>query len=76
MLSLGQYQEDAVMSEKPLPAEPTLVTCDVCLAEIPESVAVSQEADEYTLHFCGLDCYSKWKAQRSPEKGAAGNNET
>lgn len=51
------------MAEKPVPVEPELVTCDVCLAEIPGSAAVSQEADEYAHHFCGIDCYSQWKTQ-------------
>lgn len=56
------------MAEKPFSTEPepAILTCDVCLAEIPESVAVSQEADEYTQHFCGLECYSKWKTQGVP----------
>jgi hypothetical protein len=51
------------MAEKPVPTEPGLVACDVCLKEIPESVAMSQEGDEYTQHFCGLECYEQWKRQ-------------
>ena len=46
---------------KPIPTEPTNLACDVCLNEIPESVAHSQEGDEYTQHFCGIECYSIWK---------------
>lgn len=49
------------MTEKPTPKEPENVTCEVCLAEIPESVAMSSEADEYTHHFCGIECYKKWR---------------
>lgn len=52
------------MVEKPVPEEPEYVACQVCLEEIPLSVAISHEADQYTQHFCGLDCYSLWKAQR------------
>lgn len=46
--------------EKPIPVEPKSVACCVCLAEIPESVATSSEGDEYTQHFCGIECYNKW----------------
>lgn len=49
------------MTDKLIPKEPASVSCDVCLKEIPESVAVSSEADEYTQHFCGIECYNKWK---------------
>ena len=49
------------MTDKLVPKEPAKVSCDVCLKEIPESVAVSSEADEYTQHFCGTECYDKWK---------------
>lgn len=44
------------------PAEPeNLVTCDVCLKEIPHSVATSHEAKEYVHHFCGIECYARWQ---------------
>jgi hypothetical protein len=49
------------MTEKPTPKEPGNVACEVCLAEIPESVAMSSEGDEYTQHFCGIECYNKWR---------------
>jgi hypothetical protein len=39
------------------------VRCDVCLKEIPVSEAKNVEATDYVAHFCGLDCYQKWKAQ-------------
>ena len=46
---------------KPIPEEPSNVACSVCLAEIPESVAVSSEADDYAQHFCGITCYTQWR---------------
>ena len=49
------------MVDKTTPKEPDYVNCDVCLAEIPESVAMSSEADAYTHHFCGIECYNKWR---------------
>ena len=50
-------------TEESIPKEPESLACNVCLEEIPESVASSQEGDEYTQHFCGIDCYSVWKNQ-------------
>ncbi len=49
------------VAEKPAPAKPGSVDCCVCLTEIPESVAMSSEADEYTQYFCGIECYTQWK---------------
>ena len=55
------------MTNKPVPKEPDNVSCDVCLTEIPESVAMSSEADEYTHHFCGVECYDQWRGkEKSP----------
>lgn len=54
------------MSEKPYPEEPDNIACEVCLKEIPQSVAASHEGDEYAHHFCGTECYNIWK-QRSGE---------
>ena len=39
------------------------VECHICLKEIPASGARSEETKDYVLHFCGLDCYSRWKEQ-------------
>jgi hypothetical protein len=38
-----------------------VVSCEVCLKEIPRSVAQKRESEDYVLYFCGLDCYEKWK---------------
>lgn len=37
------------------------VACDTCLKEVPLSEAVVPEANDYFVHFCGLECYEKWK---------------
>ncbi len=50
------------------PTEVETVQCDICLAEIPASEAKSAEADEYVMHFCGLDCYDKWRRQSDEPK--------
>lgn len=41
-----------------------LVKCEVCMKEVPQSEAKSAEARDYVMHFCGLDCYSKWEAKK------------
>lgn len=38
-----------------------IVSCDLCLAEIPGSVAESYEGPDYVHHFCGLECLGKWQ---------------
>ncbi|KPJ91048.1 MAG: hypothetical protein AMJ53_12445 [Gammaproteobacteria bacterium SG8_11] len=55
------------MNDKPVPKEPDYVACQVCLDEIPQSVAISHEANEYTQHFCGIECYSLWKEKQEKQ---------
>ena len=43
--------------------EVELVDCEVCLKEIPVSEANSEEARDYVVYFCGLECYARWRAQ-------------
>ena len=43
------------------PEKPAVVTCEVCLQEIPHSEAGIVEAEDYVMHFCGLDCYRQWR---------------
>lgn len=40
-----------------------VVSCSVCLAEVPVSVAESFEGPDYVQHFCGLDCLEQWRKQ-------------
>jgi len=49
-------------------AEP-LLQCNVCLKEIPRSVAKSLEGPDYVYHFCGAECYAKWEKQNQGERG-------
>lgn len=48
------------------PQEVEQVVCEICLKEVPVTEAVVPEASDYVVHFCGLECYEKWK------KGSAG----
>ena len=61
------------MVEKPKTTGLPLVPCAVCLKEIPQSVALSAEDQDYVLYFCGVDCYAEWAAdeikQRTQEAG-------
>lgn len=55
------------MEPKPRPKEPLTVPCEVCLKEIPRAEAVNAEAEDYVMHFCGLDCYRAWAAKPEDE---------
>ena len=44
------------------------VICEVCLKEIPVSEAKSPEAVDYFIHFCGLECYEKWKSKEKRDE--------
>jgi hypothetical protein len=58
------------MTEKLVPKEPDLIDCEVCMKEIPETVAMTEEGQDYVLHFCGLECYTAWKQKKDkiPDK--------
>ncbi|MCW8826448.1 MAG: DUF3330 domain-containing protein [Gammaproteobacteria bacterium] len=44
-----------------------MVACSVCLSEIPQSSAKSDESSDYVAHFCGLDCFEKWREGESAD---------
>lgn len=56
------------MATSDKPVEPTLVSCKVCLKEVPITEAKIPEATDYVVHFCGLECYQKWKTQDGKPK--------
>ena len=37
-----------------------VLSCEACCAEIPGDEAITEEATEYVMHFCGIDCYDAW----------------
>ena len=53
------------MSTRDKPVEVERVACDICLKEVPLSEVIVPEAADYFVHFCGLECYEKWKTQRA-----------
>jgi hypothetical protein len=46
-----------------LRSESASLACPVCHREIPVSAAVWREGSDYVAHFCGLDCYDRWRHQ-------------
>lgn len=51
-------------------AQASLVSCEVCLKEVPLAEATVPEACDYFVYFCGLECYEKWKSEGGVAKGA------
>jgi hypothetical protein len=47
---------------------PETIACEVCLKEIPRSVAHCPEGAEYVYYFCGADCYQQWQAEQGEKK--------
>jgi hypothetical protein len=65
------------MATQGKPSDMMQVACEVCMKEIPKSEAMVAEATDYVLHFCGLECYSKWKSGDEKAKqqgGTAGSS--
>ena len=56
------------MDTKPIPEEPEKIDCATCMKEIPDSAAVTEEGEDYVMHFCGLECYAAWKEKNDSEK--------
>ena len=38
------------------------VACQICLKQVPRSVAKSPEGTEYVYYFCGAECFDQWRA--------------
>jgi len=63
------------MSKSQQHAENQLLQCDVCLQEIPASESRSDEASDYVVHFCGLDCYELWRQKQADSAAPDGSAE-
>ncbi|MFZ5594553.1 MAG: DUF3330 domain-containing protein [Pseudomonadota bacterium] len=48
------------MQPKPSAEQEGMLSCEVCLKEIPASAAKSCEAEDYVHYFCGAECFEKW----------------
>jgi ribosomal protein S26 len=40
------------------------LSCDECMRWVPAEKAVKAEAQDYLRHFCGLNCYSRWRKRQ------------
>lgn len=50
----------------------TVVSCAVCLKEIPPDSVRITDAQDYVHHFCGLDCLAMWQQQAAKSGSPAG----
>lgn len=50
------------------PSEPEIVSCDICMKEIPKSGEHVAEAEDYVVHFCGIDCYQQWREKNTDQE--------
>jgi hypothetical protein len=49
-------------------SERVLVSCAVCLRDIPYDESSVVEVDDYVMYFCGLECFQVWrKTRRTPD---------
>jgi hypothetical protein len=53
------------------PQEDALLECELCLQEIPLSDDRSDEVREYVAHYCGIECYQRWRAGEGQGKADA-----
>jgi Domain of unknown function (DUF3330) len=53
--------------------EMVMVSCAVCLSEIPFDQSSVVEVEDYVMYFCGLECYQVW---RKASQGADTDTET
>ncbi len=49
------------MTDPAKPGEGAIVSCAVCLKEIPADQASKVELEDYVRYFCGLNCYQQWQ---------------
>jgi Domain of unknown function (DUF3330) len=49
-----------------------LVSCVVCLKEIPADAVKLADAQDYVQHFCGLDCLEAWQKQAAARNRQSG----
>lgn len=51
------------MTTKDTAVAPEHVACKMCMKEVPVSEAIIPEAIDYVAHFCGVECYDRWRRQ-------------
>jgi hypothetical protein len=56
------------MNEPVQSVEPVQLACEVCLKEVPHTEVQLEEASDYVMYFCGLECYAIWREQDKKEQ--------
>ena len=51
----------------------TMVSCAVCLKEIPADSVRLTDAQDYVHYFCGLDCLEAWQKQAATRSNQSGS---
>ncbi|HQT31413.1 MAG TPA: DUF3330 domain-containing protein [Thiobacillus sp.] len=41
----------------------TVLSCEVCLKELPADSVKLSDVQDYVHHFCGLECLAAWQKQ-------------
>jgi hypothetical protein len=60
---IKKFMQEQTMATNDKPVQVDHVTCEMCLKVVPLSEAKVPEATDYFVHFCGIECYEKWKSQ-------------
>lgn len=55
---MSDHEAEKVLREE---AQHENIACEICLKEIPKSLAHTFEGEDYVLYFCGVDCHYKWE---------------
>ena len=56
------------------PAAPQpLVECDECMKEVPQSAAFTPQGEDYVAHFCGIECYERFRLARKAQEDKQGS---
>jgi hypothetical protein len=59
----NRTQARALVAQCSDEARCTIVSCAVCLLEIPADAVSLGETQDYVHHYCGLDCFEVWHKQ-------------
>jgi hypothetical protein len=61
MSSEGHEDEARAIAPRP-------VNCATCRRELPQDQALTPEGGDYTLWFCGIECYAQWRREQGSDR--------
>lgn len=52
------------------------IPCEECQKQVPLSEAITSEAEDYVLYFCGVECFEQWhkRAEKELEETSPDSN--